>query len=51
VGERRDAYRALVGESEGRRLLGRTRRRWETNIKMDLPEVAGGQGLDQSGTG
>jgi hypothetical protein len=35
-GERRVAYRALVGKPEGRRPLGRPRRRWEDNIKMDL---------------
>jgi hypothetical protein len=38
-GERRGAYRALVGKSEGRRPLGRPRRRWEDNIKIDLREV------------
>jgi hypothetical protein len=32
-------YRALVGKPEGRRPLGRPRRRWEDNIKMDLREV------------
>jgi hypothetical protein len=32
--ERRGAYRALVGKPEGRRPLGRPRRRWEDNIKM-----------------
>jgi hypothetical protein len=42
MGERRGAYRALVGKSEGRRLLGRPRRRWEDNIKMDLREVGCG---------
>jgi hypothetical protein len=36
MGERRGAYRVLVGKPEGRRLLGRTRRRWENNIKMYL---------------
>jgi hypothetical protein len=36
MGERRGAYRALVGKPEGRRLLERPRRRWEDNIKMDL---------------
>jgi hypothetical protein len=36
MGERRGKYRALVGKSEGRRPLGRPRRRWEDNIKMDL---------------
>jgi hypothetical protein len=34
IGERRGAYRALVGKPEGRRPLGRPRRRWEDNIKM-----------------
>jgi hypothetical protein len=42
MGERRGAYRALVGEPEGRRPLGRPRRRWEDNIKMDLREVGWG---------
>jgi hypothetical protein len=36
MGERIGAYRALVGKPEGRRPLGRPRRRWEDNIKMDL---------------
>jgi hypothetical protein len=36
MGERRGAYRALVGKPEGRRPLGRPRRRWEDKIKMDL---------------
>jgi hypothetical protein len=51
MGERRGAYRALVGKPEGRRPLGRPRRRWEDNIKMDLSEVGWGHGLDQSGSG
>jgi hypothetical protein len=42
MGERRGAYRALVGKPEGRILLGRPRRRWEDNIKMDLREVEWG---------
>jgi len=45
VGERRDVYRVLVGKPEGKRPLGRLRRRWEYNIKMDLHEV-GCQGMD-----
>jgi hypothetical protein len=45
-GERRGAYRILVGRPEGRRPLGRPRRRWEGNIKMDLQEVGWGHGLD-----
>jgi hypothetical protein len=39
MGERRGAYRALVGTPEGRRALERLRHRWEDNIKMDLREV------------
>jgi len=35
----------LVGKSEGKRPLGRPRRRWEDNIKMDLQEVGGGRGV------
>jgi hypothetical protein len=42
MGERRGAYRALVWRTEGRRPLGRPRRRWEDNIKMDLREVGRG---------
>jgi hypothetical protein len=42
MGQRRCAYRALVGKPEGRRPLGRPRHRWEDNIKMDLLEVGGG---------
>ncbi|KAJ4438220.1 hypothetical protein ANN_14159 [Periplaneta americana] len=39
MGESRNAYRVLVGRPEGNRSLGRPRRRWEDNIKMDLREV------------
>jgi hypothetical protein len=38
-GEKRNAYRILVGMPEGRRPLGILRRRWVNNIKMDLREV------------
>jgi hypothetical protein len=38
-GEGRVAYRVLVGRPEGKRRLGRPRRRWEYNIKMDLKET------------
>jgi hypothetical protein len=39
MGEGRGAYRVLVGRPEGKRPLGRPRRRWEDNIKMDLREI------------
>jgi hypothetical protein len=39
MGETRGAYRVLVGRPEGRRPLGRPKRRWEDNIKMDLQDV------------
>jgi hypothetical protein len=44
MGEKRGAYRILVRRPEGRRPLGRFRRRWEYNIKMDIEEV--GWGMD-----
>ena len=40
----RGVYRVLVGKPEAKRPLGRPRRRWEDNIKMDLKEVEGGCG-------
>jgi hypothetical protein len=46
MGEKRGAYRILVGKPEARRPLGRPRRRWEDNIKVDLQEVGWGHGLD-----
>ena len=45
MGERRGVYRVLVGKHEGKRPLGRPRRKWEDNIKMDLQEVGCG-GMD-----
>jgi len=42
MGEGRGVHRVLVGKIEGRRPLGRPRRRWEDNIKMDLQEVGWG---------
>jgi hypothetical protein len=45
MGERRGIYRVLVGKPEGKRPLGRSRIRWEDNIKMDLQEV-GCVGMD-----
>jgi len=41
--ERRGVYRVLVGKPEGKRPLGRHRRRWEDNIKMNLQEVGCGR--------
>ena len=45
MGEGRGVYRVLVGKPEGKRPLGRPRRRWEDNIKMNLQEVGCG-GMD-----
>jgi hypothetical protein len=45
VGERRGAYRVLVGKPEGTRSLGRPKYRWEDNTEMDLQEVGCG-GMD-----
>jgi hypothetical protein len=42
MGEKRSLYRVLVGRTGGKRPLGRRRRRWEDNIKMDLQEVGCG---------
>jgi hypothetical protein len=39
MGEERDVHRVLVGKPEGKRPLGRPRRTWEDNIKMDLQEI------------
>jgi len=44
-GDRRGVYRVLVEKPEGKRPLGRPRRRWEDNVKMDLQEVGFG-GVD-----
>jgi hypothetical protein len=45
MAKRRDVYRFLVGKLEGKRPLGRPRRRWEDNNTMDLQEVVCG-GMD-----
>jgi hypothetical protein len=44
MGEERGVHSVLVGKPEGKRPLGRLRRRWEDNIKMDVEEVGGGRG-------
>jgi hypothetical protein len=48
MGEKRNAYRILVGNSEGKSPLGRPRRRWMDNIKLDLREIewVGGDWID-----
>jgi hypothetical protein len=48
LGEGRVVYRVLLGKSEGKRPVGRQRRRWENNINMDLHEV-GYRGMDWIG--
>jgi hypothetical protein len=53
IGERRGIYKILRGQPEGKRPLGRTRRRGEDNIKKDFPKVGwwGGYELDRAGSG
>ena len=51
MGEGRGVHNVLVGKREGKRPLGRPRRRWEDNIKMDLEEVGTGWGWLRIGTG
>jgi hypothetical protein len=48
MGEKRNAYRILVGNPEGKRPLGRPRRRWVDNIKIGLREIGwdGGDWID-----
>ena len=45
IGQRRCAYRILMGKTQGKRPLGRARRRWEDNNKIDLQEVGWEHGL------
>jgi hypothetical protein len=51
MGEERKEYKVLVGNPEGKRPLGRPRRRWEDGIRMDLKEIGWGvwSGLSYSG--
>jgi hypothetical protein len=44
MGEERGVHRVLVEKPEGKRPLGRPRRSWEDNIKMDFQEIEGGRG-------
>jgi hypothetical protein len=48
--EERNAYRVLMGNPEGKRPLGRPRRRWEDGIRMDLREIGWGCRLDPAGS-
>jgi hypothetical protein len=47
MGEERKVYRVLVEETEGKRPLGRPRRRWEYGLRMDLREIVWGCGMDR----
>jgi hypothetical protein len=52
MGEERKVHKVLVGKPEGKRPLGRPRRRWEDGIRMDLREIGLGRcGLDSTGSG
>jgi hypothetical protein len=52
IGEERKVYRVLVGKHEGKRPLGRSRRRWEDENRMDLRDIGlGCCGVDQVGSG
>jgi hypothetical protein len=51
MGEGRNVYRVSVGKPEGKRPLGRPRRRWEDGIKMEFREIGWGCGVDLPGSG
>jgi hypothetical protein len=52
MGEERKVYKVLVRKPEGKRPLGRPKRRWEDGVRMDLREIGfGGCGLDSTGSG
>jgi hypothetical protein len=51
MGEGGKVYRVLVGKPEGRRPLGRPRRRWEDGIKIGLREIGWGCGVDSPSSG
>jgi hypothetical protein len=46
MGDEKKLYKVLVGKLEGKRPLGRPRRRWEDGIRMDLGEIGLGWGVD-----
>jgi hypothetical protein len=49
--EKRNAYRILLGKPEGKKPLGRPRRRWMDNTELDLLDMMGWYGFDRSGSG
>jgi hypothetical protein len=49
MGEERKVYKVLIGKPEGKRPLGRLRRRWEDRIRMHFREIGGG--VDSCGSG
>jgi hypothetical protein len=51
MGEEREVYKVLVRKPEGKRLLGRPRRRWKDGIRMDLRGLAWECGLDSTVSG
>jgi hypothetical protein len=51
MGEERNVYRVLMGKPEGKRTLGRPRRKWENGIRMDLREIGLMCRLDPVGSG
>jgi hypothetical protein len=51
MGEERKVYKVLVGKSEGKRPLGRQRRRREDRFRMNLGEIGWGCGMDSTGSG
>jgi hypothetical protein len=46
IGEERKVYKVLVGKPEGKKPLGRPRRRWKDGIRMDLREISGRGGCN-----
>jgi hypothetical protein len=51
MGEEENVYRILVRKPEGKRPLGRPRRRWEDGMRMDRREIGWGCGVDSPGAG
>jgi hypothetical protein len=51
MGEERKVYGVLVGKPEGKIPLGKSRRRWEDGIRMDIGEIGWGVGLDSASSG